>query len=152
MHGSAGFLVVLLAAVFLHEKVAPTQYFAVVLAIAGGAFTVSPSGSLWGDPFTLTTALLSSLFNALASICLGLLKNKVHALTVAFHFSVVSMVLSAPAVLLDFTVPAPVQWLALVGIGVFGGLGQITQMWAYERAPVGEINIYGYSGILFSIR
>ena len=59
--------------------------------------------------------------------------------------------LSAPAVLLDFTVPAPVQWLALVGIGVFGGLGQITQMWAYERAPVGEINIYGYSGILFSM-
>ena len=147
----SGFLVVLLAAVFLHEKVAPTQYFAVVLAIAGGAFTVSPSGSLWGDAFTLTTALLSSLFNALASICLGLLKNKVHALTVAFHFSVVSMVLSAPAVLLDFTVPAPVQWLALIGIGVFGGLGQITQMWAYERAPVGEINIYGYSGILFSM-
>ena len=57
----------------------------------------------------------------------------------------------APAVLLDFTVPAPVQWLALIGIGVFGGLGQITQMWAYERAPVGEINIYGYSGILFSM-
>ena len=24
-------------------------------------------------------------------------------------------------------------------------------MWAFERAPVGEVNIYGYSGILFSM-
>lgn len=27
----------------------------------------------------------------------------------------------------------------------------MTQMWAFERAPVGEINVYGYSGILFSM-
>ena len=55
--------------------------------------------------------------------------------------------------------PAAPWWIAVIG-GVFailvvkmlfGGLGQLTQMWAFERALVGEINIYGYSGILFSM-
>lgn len=147
----SGFLVVILAAVFLHERVTGQQYIAVLLAIAGGILTVSPSGDLGGKPVILTLALLSSLFSALASICLGLLKNKVHALTVAIHFSVVSLVISLPFLFWDCVWPTGTQWLALIGIGVFGGLGQMTQMWAFERAPVGEINVYGYSGILFSM-
>lgn len=148
---TSGFLVVILAAILLKEKVTCTQYLAVVLAIAGGVLTASPSGTLGSDPFTLTMAVLSSLFSALASICLGLLKNRVHALTVAIHFSVVSLFISAPFLLMEFVLPTGKDWLALIGIGVFGGLGQLTQMWAFERAPVGEINIYGYSGILFSM-
>lgn len=148
---TSGFLVVILAAVLLKERVTGTQYLAVLLAIGGGVLTASPSGTLGSDPFILTMAVLSSLFSALASICLGLLKNKVHALTVALHFSVVSLLLSAPFLPLDFALPSGGEWLALAGIGLFGGLGQLTQMWAFERAPVGEINIYGYSGILFSM-
>ena len=147
----SGFLVVILAAVFLRERVTGNQYIAVLLAIAGGILTVSPSGTLGKKPMILTAALLSSLFSALASICLGLLKNKVHALTVAIHFSVVSLAISLPCLMMGFVWPSKMQWLALVGIGVFGGLGQMTQMWAYERAPIGEINVYGYSGILFSM-
>ena len=95
--------------------------------------------------------MLSSLFNALASLFLGLMKNRVHALTVAMHFSVLSIALSAPFLAGDFVLPDAGEWLAIAGIGLFGGLGQLTQMWAYERAPVGEVNIYGYSGILFSL-
>ena len=148
---TSGFLVVIFAAVLLREKVSLTQYFAVILAIAGGAMTASPGGSLGSQPSVLAMAALSSLFNALASIFLGLLKNRVHALTVAIHFSLVSLVISAPFLAADFTAPGLKEWIALAGIGLFGGLGQITQMWAYERAPVGEVNIYGYSGILFSM-
>lgn len=147
----SGFLVVILAAVFLHERVTGKQYVAVLLAIAGGILTVSPSGELGGKPAILTLALLSSLLNALATICLGLLKNKVHALTVAIHFSVVSVIISLPCLLFDCVWPKGIQWVALIGIGVFGGFGQLAQMWAFERAPVGEVNVYGYSGILFSM-
>lgn len=148
---TSGFLVVVLAAVLLKEKVTKTQYLAVILAIGGGALTASPSGGLGGQPFILTMAVLSSLFNALASIFLGLLKNRAHALTVAIHFSLVSLLISAPFLAADFVLPGRREWLALAGIGLFGGLGQLTQMWAFERAPVGEVNIYGYSGILFSM-
>lgn len=148
---TSGFLVVILAALLLKERVAPAQYFAIVLALAGAALTASPSGTLWDSPFILIMAILSSLFSALASICLGFLKNQVHALTVAMHFSMVSLLLSVPFLITNFVVPTGVQWASLIGIGIFGGLGQLTQMWAFERAPVGEINIYGYSGILFSM-
>ncbi len=148
---TSGFLVVILAAVVLRERVGREQYLAVLLAIGGGILTVAPGGGLSGDGFTFTMAALSSLFSALASVCLGMLKNKVHALTVAIHFSAVSLLMSAPFLLTDFTVPDGRQWICLAGIGLFGGLGQLMQMWAYERALVGEINIYGYSGILFSM-
>ncbi len=148
---TSGFLVVILAGLLLRERVAPAQYLAVMLALSGGALTASPSGTLWDSPFILLMALLSSLFSALAAICLGFLKNQVHALTVAMHFSVVSLLLSAPFLVVDFAAPTGIQWAALVGIGISGGLGQLTQMWAFERAPVNEINIYGYSGILFSM-
>ena len=147
----SGFLVVILSVLLLGERAYPVQYGAVALALLGGVLTASPSGTLWNTPFTLCMALLSSLFSALASICLGMLKNRIHALTVAMHFSVFSLVLSTPFLTVDFVLPTGMQWLALIGIGLSGGLGQLTQMWAYERAPVGEINIYGYSGILFSI-
>ena len=148
---TSGFLVVVLAALLLKERVTVTQYLAVILAIAGGALTASPSGNLGSQPFVLAMAALSSLFTALASIFLGALKNKVHALTVAMHFTLVSLVISAPFLAADFVLPNAWEWMALAGIGLFGSLGQLTQMWAYERAPVGEINIYGYSGILFSM-
>ena len=148
---TSGFLVVILAAVVLKERVGREQYLAVLLAIGGGILTAAPGSALSGDSFTFAMAALSSLFSAFASVCLGMLKNRVHALTVAIHFSVVSLLMSAPFLLADFTMPDGGQWLCLAGIGLFGGLGQLTQMWAFERALVGEINIYGYSGILFSM-
>ena len=135
----------------LKERVTATQYAAVILAIAGGAMTASPSGTLGSQPLVLTMAVLSSLFNALASLFLGLMKNRVHALTVAMPLLGAEHRLSAPFLAGDFVLPDAGEWLAIAGIGLFGGLGQLTQMWAYERAPVGEVNIYGYSGILFSL-
>lgn len=148
---TSGFLVVILAALILRERVGSAQYFAVLLAIGGGVLTAAPGGGLAGDGFTFAMAALSSLFSALASICLGLLKNKVHALTVAIHFSAVSLLVSIPFLLADYVRPVGLEWVYMAGIGLFGALGQLTQMWAFERALVGEINIYGYSGILFSM-
>ena len=41
--------------------------------------------------------------------------------------------------------------MALVLIGLFGSLGQIALTYAYRLAPAGEVSIYNYSGILFSM-
>ncbi|MEG0875614.1 MAG: DMT family transporter [Oscillospiraceae bacterium] len=150
---TSGFMVVIFAAVFLKEKVAKVQYLAVVLAFLGAAMTASPSGGsgIGGNPTALVLAFASATFSALASLFLGLLKNKVHALTVAIHFSLVSLVISFPFVLFDFVMPQGPQWIFLALIGIFGGLGQITQMMSFERAPINETNVFGYSGIIFSM-
>lgn len=150
---TSGFIVVVFAAVFLKESVASVQYFAVLLAFAGAALTASPAGGsgIAGNPQALALAFASALFNALASLLLGLLKNKVHALTVAVHFSVVSILISIPFVAADFVWPQGLEWLYMALIGIFGGLGQISQMWSFERAPINETNVFGYSGILFSM-
>ena len=143
---TSGFIVVVFAAVFLKEKVASVQYFAVLLAFAGAAMTASPTGGsgIAGNPQALTLAFASAIFSALASLFLGLLKNKVHALTVAIHFSVVSIIISIPFVVTDFVQPQGLEWLFMALIGIFGGLGQITQMWCFERAPINETNVFGY--------
>ena len=40
--------------------------------------------------------------------------------------------------------------MMLILIGIFGAGGQIGLTYAYQKAPVAEVSIYDYSGIIFS--
>ena len=53
--------------------------------------------------------------------------------------------------LMDFVMPGTYQLLQLLLIGFLGGFGQIALTYSYRMAPAGEISIYNYSGIIFSI-
>ena len=72
-------------------------------------------------------------------------------MTVIMHFSTFSAVCSIPFTLGNFVVPNAKELMALVLIGLFGSLGQIALTYAYRLAPAGEVSIYNYSGILFSM-
>ena len=78
-------------------------------------------------------------------------KGKTDGMTVIMHFSTFSAVCSIPFTLGNFVVPNAKELMALVLIGLFGSLGQIALTYAYRLAPAGEVSIYNYSGILFSM-
>ena len=50
----------------------------------------------------------------------------------------------------SFVVPTPRDLMMLILIGIFGAGGQIGLTYAYQKAPVAEVSIYDYSGIIFS--
>lgn len=148
---TSGFWVTLLAWLFLKEKISRLQLLAVFLAFAGAALTAGPVSAGGMSAFSAGMALAEAILASLSTLFLGMLKNKADPLAVAIHFSVVCILLSLPFTLANFVRPSGGQLLCMLFVGLFGAAGQLAQIWSFARAPVAEVNIYGYSGILFSM-
>lgn len=143
------FVIVLLAAVFLKEKISRIQIPALLLAFLGAFLVANPSFD--SDPLPLIMAFLSAVFSGVAYTLLRFFSGKVDAMTVIMHFSTFSMITSLPLMLPVFVAPTPKELLWLVLIGLFGSTGQIALTYSYRMAPASEISIYNYAGILFSM-
>ena len=117
--------------------------FAGVVIVAGPTFH--------SDFLPLSMAFFSSITSGIAYTLLRYSKGKTDGMTVIMHFSSFSAVCSIPFTLGNFVVPNAKELMALVLIGLFGSLGQIALTYAYRLAPAGEVSIYNYSGILFSM-
>jgi drug/metabolite transporter (DMT)-like permease len=48
-------------------------------------------------------------------------------------------------------IPAPGETLLLLGNGVFGVAGQLLMTAAYRHAPGGEVAMYGYLSVVYSV-
>ena len=46
--------------------------------------------------------------------------------------------------------PHGIEWLMLLGLGVFAGAGQVLLTQAYKMTNPGDVSIINYTGILFS--
>ncbi|MEG0829459.1 MAG: DMT family transporter [Anaerovoracaceae bacterium] len=143
------FFITILAAIFLKEKIPKVQFPALILAFLGAAFVANPAFN--SNMLPLFMALLCALFSSVAYTLLAYFKNKVDGLAIVMHFSTFSILATIPFMCMDFVLPSLHQLLLLLLIGIFGGLGQIAITYSYRMAPAGEVSIYNYSGIIFSI-
>lgn len=143
------FMITLWAAIFLKEKIRRVQIPALLIAFAGAALVANPAFN--SDLFPLFMALLCAFFSSVSYTLLAYFKNKVDGMTIIMHFSTFCCVICLPFMLFDFVMPDLRQFFLLLLIGVLGGLGQIALTYSYRFAMAGEISIYNYSGIVFSI-
>ena len=72
------------------------------------------------------------------------LKGKEDNNTIVFCFSLVSCILSLAMSGTSFIFPNGEQWVLMLGIGVFAGIGQITLTQAYKMTNPGEVSIINY--------
>ena len=143
------FMITIWAAVFLKEKIQKVQIPALLIAFAGAAFVANPAFN--SNLFPLFMAFLCAFFSSVSYTLLAYFKNKVDGMTIIMHFSTFCCLACIPFMIFDFVVPDWKELLLLLLIGVFGGFGQIALTYSYRMAPVAEISIYNYSGIVFSI-
>ena len=61
------------------------------------------------------------------------------------------MVGSIPFMINNFVIPNAFDATMLLLIGVLGGFGQIALTYAYRQQNAGEISVYSYFSIIFSI-
>ena len=143
------FFVLLLSWVFLGERLGGLQLTAVIIGFSGVLVIVRP-GAI---PLTLPSALaiLSALFAGSAYTTLRALRRTDRPLMVVFWFSAAITVLFFPPVLLNGVVPDTVELLFLLCIGLSGAAGQLFMTSAYRCAPGGEVAIYGYLSVIFSV-
>ena len=143
------FIITFLSFILFKERITKWQILSLIIAFLGVIISAGPKFE--SSSLALIMAFLSALFSAIAYICLSYFKGKVNGMTIILHFSAFSMVMSLPFIINNFVVPSPDILIFTIGIGVCGSLGQICITYAYRFAPAGEISIYNYTGIIFSM-
>jgi drug/metabolite transporter (DMT)-like permease len=139
----------ILAAVFLKEKIGLWQWLFFLLSF-GGVILIKGFDEriLMSDLFI---AVAAAFFTACAHFLVRKLREFDHALVIIFYFPLVTIPLVLPYTIFHWTNPALFEWAMLILIGIFTHIGQVYLTKAYAKEEVsGVTNIY-YIGILLSL-
>ncbi len=142
------FVVLVIAAVFLKERITRVQIAGLLVIFTGVLLIIKPEFSLAFLPGLAGFA--SAVFAGMAYVIVRYLKGREDPLTIVFFFSAFSTLVLFGPTLYVFQWPSPVQWLWLGGIGVTALGGQVFLTLAYKYAPAGEVSIYSYVMVVFS--
>ena len=143
------FFVLILSWLFLGERLKKIQILAVFFGFAGVIVILRPDSI----PLTLPAglAVLSALFAGSAYTTLRALRKTDRPLLVVFWFSAAITLFFLPAVILGGVLPDFKSLVFLLCIGLSGTAGQLLMTKAYRCAPGGEVAIYGYLSVVFSM-
>jgi drug/metabolite transporter (DMT)-like permease len=154
---AAPILVVILAAVFLGEKVRLFRLSAVGLGLLGVVIVLSPRLSLMGGDVdarqTLGAVLVlgSAFCAALAQVFVRKMVHHERTAAIVFYFSVTATILSLLSVPYGWVMPSAPVFGMLVLAGLLGGVGQIFLTSAYRFAEVSVIAPFEYASMLLAL-
>jgi len=144
------FFVIILASIFLGEKIKKLQIPAIILAIIGVVFIAQPQFN-----YTILPALSgisSSVFAASAYTIIRHLRLSDSPNTIVFYFTGISTILTIPFMIFgDFIMPDLTTFISLLAVGIFAILAQYLMTTAYGYAEAGDLSIYSYGNTIFSI-
>lgn len=142
------FFVTLFAAFFLKEKLSKIQIPVLIIVFTGALFIIKPQFNL---------SVLPSLSGFISAMCAGaaytlirFLREREKAPTIVFYFSFVSIIVMFPLMMMNYQKPTIIQFIYLICVGMFAGIGQLCLTNAYKYAPAAEVSIYVYTSIVFS--
>ncbi len=142
------FLTVLLARLFLHEKIKRIQILTMAIAFLGGAIVAGPK---FDSNFLPIAAVIGAAFlSAVAYTSIAKLKGREHPWFIIFVFSSISTIICLPLMASTFVLPSIEDFVLLILIGVFAAGGQIALTYSYALGPATQVSVYNYSGIIFS--
>ena len=138
----------LLAVIFLKEKPGLFLWTMILMSFAGVFLLTIPSGMDLGPGDMKTVyiflGLLSGFFAAIAYVSIRGIKHHESPLTIIFYFTTVSLLGSAFFLPAGMRWPAPVEWLALLGVAVGSFYGQLGMTLAYRKAPASLVSPFSY--------
>ncbi|MBM3569380.1 MAG: DMT family transporter [Alphaproteobacteria bacterium] len=145
-----------LAPFLLGESVGWRRWSAVAVGFAGVLLLLQPgqgggdylSGAGYAGPILLGGTVLY----ALVMVMLRQLGSTEASVTIVFYFSATATVGLGLALPLVWVTPADWrEWAILIGLGVFGGIGQILMTQAFRLAPASIVAPFDYSQILWAV-
>jgi drug/metabolite transporter (DMT)-like permease len=141
---------VVLAAFALGEPTGKWRWSAVAAGFVGVLLIVQPGT---GDVPLLgaSIALVAALMTASVTIVIRRLGATERAATTVFWFAVSSLVPLALAMLVFARSHDPVTWMLLAGMGLAGGLAQLTLTGALRLAPVALVMPMDYTSLLWAL-
>ena len=140
---------------FLGESVRRRIGIAVLLGLVGVFFVVQPDwvGSTTGR-LPVVSALIGlggALLTALAYVSVRQLSVIEHPLVIVFYFPFVSVPATLPLLLGAATPwPNPMEWIWLIGVGLFTQLGQIWLTEGLASLPAARATSMNYVQVVFA--
>lgn len=158
IHQTAPLFTALLAAAWLHERLAAGVVIGLLGAFAGVVMIAQPTwlfgtGHADAAPFPWQyafIALLGAVLSAVAYVTVRRLGRTDHALVVVFWFPLVTVPLTAPFALPVWIAPDGREWLLLLGIGITTQLAQLQLTKALARETAGRATAVGYLQVAFA--
>lgn len=143
----APLVVALLAGPFLGEWVGLRRMIAILVGFCGVLVAVHPSSA--GLGIGVLYSFLAMLAYALFMLLTRYMAKFDPPMVTLFYSMVVGTVALTPYAVLHFTPPtAPIGWVLLAAMGLFGGLGHWLFLHAYRLAPASTVAPFLYTQIL----
>ena len=141
--------IILLASIFLREKVSFKQIAIFILALLGALLIIKPGFSL--NIYPAIIGLIGAIFTAGAHIAVRRLRLFDHPLVIVNYLGYTIGLLSFIVLLWqgNFCVPNVLNLFVLLLMGLAGLGAQLALTKAYQMAPTKLVSLYLYSQIIF---
>lgn len=149
LYFSSTFFLVLLSYPILRERITFLQWVAVIIGIFGVLIIANPTGDVfhWGALFVIIGAFMEAAFN-LFGRRLSITHNGYILTFLGSLLPGVVLLIPLPFV---WITPDLRGWIALICLGVGGGIGQLCITFAYTHAPAGILAPMVYSAMIWSV-
>ncbi|WP_413453745.1 DMT family transporter [Erwinia persicina] len=158
---AAPLFTVIMAAIFLREKVKYHRWVAVIAGFAGilvmlsGQLFFSSGGAFttisWLSTLGMVLALMAAVCIATASIQIRYLNGIEKPGAIAFWFAITTTLTSLLTLWFGWSVPSGRQLLLLLGCGLLGGITQILLTLSLKYADASLLAPFDYSTLLWSV-
>jgi len=143
-----------LAAIFLRERMRGVDVVCVLVSFAGVVLVTQPPwlfGGTWRAPVgAALLALLGAFASSVAYVTVRQLRNTDAPEVIVFYFPLLAVPLSVPPLLRDLTMPTPLEWLVLLGIGVSTQIAQIFLTKGLHNESAGRATAMSYLQVPFA--
>lgn len=139
----------LFAALVLREKVGIRRWSAILIGFIGVLIVIQPGGTLI-PAFGATVALIGALVTASVTLVIRMLGRTETSIVTIFWFSVYTLPALAICAYIYGGGHDVQTWGYLLGIGIFGALGQLTITQSLRFAPVSTIVPMDYTALLWA--
>jgi drug/metabolite transporter (DMT)-like permease len=149
---SAPLFIPLITWAWLKEKISGIVWASLLVGFVGVVLILKPSAALITNPAALI-ATTAAIFSAFALVTVNRLSTTETTQRILFYYFLISSIVTAPFAIWNgaiFRPRATVDWLYLVGIGVFMAASQLLIILAYRHASAGRIAPFNYSVVVFS--
>jgi drug/metabolite transporter (DMT)-like permease len=139
----------LFAALILREKVGIRRWSAILIGFIGVLVVIQPGGNLI-PAFGATVALIGALVTASVTLVIRMLGRTETSIVTIFWFSVYTLPALAVCAYIYGGGHDAKTWGYLLGVGIFGAIGQLTITQSLRFAPVSTIMPMDYSALLWA--
>ena len=138
----------------LKENINTKIVYSIIIGWLGIILVSQPqwtsSNNIFSIVIAISIALIGAIMTSLAYICVRKLSAKEHPLVIIYYFPLVSIPLSIPLLINNFVLPNGIEWIWILGIGLFTQIGQVCITEGLRLIPAGQATSLNYSQVIFS--